>query len=114
MLRTSGVTDNKINNSKYDVTSSVRGSDLPAPRARPIYRIGEPYIIAGRTYTPREQPGYSAKGVASWYGDKFHGRLTANGEIFDTFSLSAAHLDASVAKLRTSPTLKIAGRSSCA
>ena len=79
--------------SDYEVTSTVRGSGtgLPVSKGRGTYRIGEPYMIAGRTYTPREEPDYSAEGVASWYGDKFHGRLTANGEIFDTFALSAAH-----------------------
>ena len=55
------------------------------------YRVGNPYVIAGQTYVPREEPNYSAEGVASWYGDKFHGRLTANGEIYDMNALTAAH-----------------------
>lgn len=74
-----------------EVTSTVRTGSLPVAKPRRTYRIGEPYVIAGRTYTPREEPDYRAEGVASWYGDKFHGRLTANGEVFDTFALSAAH-----------------------
>jgi peptidoglycan lytic transglycosylase len=79
--------------SGYDVTSSVRfiPASAPVSKRNGTYRIGDPYVIAGRTYTPREEPDYRAEGTASWYGDKFHGRPTANGEIFDTFSLSAAH-----------------------
>ncbi len=56
-----------------------------------IYKIGEPYTVAGRTYTPRVQPGYRAEGLASWYGPNFHGKLTANGEIFDQYAVTAAH-----------------------
>src|SRR5258706_7707273 len=70
---------------EYEITSTVRTGSLPVARARRTYRIGEPYVISGRMYTPREEPDYRAEGVASWYGDKFHGRLTANGEVFDTF-----------------------------
>lgn len=77
--------------SESDVTSTIRNANLPVSKGRGTYRVGEPYVIAGRTYTPREEPDYRAEGMASWYGDKFHGRLTANGEIFNTFSLSAAH-----------------------
>jgi rare lipoprotein A len=55
------------------------------------YRVGKPYVVAGRTYVPEENPNYRAEGVASWYGDAFHGRLTANGEVFDMTSLTAAH-----------------------
>jgi rare lipoprotein A len=61
------------------------------PKGGGVYRIGKPYVIAGRTYTPEENTGYSAEGLASWYGDDFHGRRTANGEVFDMTSLSAAH-----------------------
>ena len=58
---------------------------------RPVYRLGKPYVISGRTYTPRLDPNYRAEGKASWYGGDFHGRLTANGEKFDMNALSAAH-----------------------
>lgn len=54
-------------------------------------QIGKPYKIRGKWYTPREQPGYDRTGNASWYGPNFHGRLTANGEIYDQFALTAAH-----------------------
>ncbi len=53
--------------------------------------VGRPYKVAGRWYTPRENPNYSAIGQASWYGDAFHGRKTANGEIYDKHAYSAAH-----------------------
>ena len=52
---------------------------------------GKPYMVRGKWYTPADQPGYSREGKASWYGDAFHGRLTANGEIYDMNNLTAAH-----------------------
>jgi rare lipoprotein A len=55
------------------------------------YQIGKPYVIAGKWYEPKEDPDYDEEGVASWYGKAFHGRLTANGEVFDVADLSAAH-----------------------
>jgi rare lipoprotein A len=63
----------------------------PVPRGGGQYLVGHPYTIAGRTYYPSENAHYSAVGLASWYGDAFHGRRTANGEIYDMRSLSAAH-----------------------
>ncbi|MCF6322075.1 MAG: septal ring lytic transglycosylase RlpA family protein [Rhizobiaceae bacterium] len=54
-------------------------------------QIGKPYKIRGKWYYPKDQPGYNKVGVASWYGPNFHGRLTANGEIYDQYALSAAH-----------------------
>jgi rare lipoprotein A len=56
-----------------------------------IYKIGTPYQVAGTWYYPKEEPGYDATGIASWYGTEFHGRLTANGEIFDRNAVTAAH-----------------------
>ncbi|MEM6414865.1 MAG: septal ring lytic transglycosylase RlpA family protein [Pseudomonadota bacterium] len=58
---------------------------------RPHYKIGKPYTINGRTYTPKVDPRYNRVGLASWYGPQFHGRPTANGEIFDKNRISAAH-----------------------
>ena len=55
------------------------------------YLVGRPYTVAGRRYVPAENPSYSAVGMASWYGAAFHGRRTANGEVYDMASLSAAH-----------------------
>jgi rare lipoprotein A len=55
------------------------------------YKLGNPYQIAGRWYYPAYDPSYAAVGVASWYGYPFHGRATANGELFDRDKPSAAH-----------------------
>jgi rare lipoprotein A len=79
--------------SKYGVKSSTRvvGPGQPVPKGGGTYRVGDPYVIAGRTYVPREDSNYRAEGQASWYGADFHGRLTANGEVFDMQTLSGAH-----------------------
>jgi rare lipoprotein A len=51
-----------------------------------------PYTVRGINYRPLESgKGYSAEGIASWYGQKFHGHLTSNGEIYDMYTMSAAH-----------------------
>jgi rare lipoprotein A len=63
----------------------------PVPKGGGVYRIGEPYQVSGIWYTPREEPTYDRIGRASWYGELFHGRRTANGEIYDMDRLSAAH-----------------------
>ncbi len=63
----------------------------PIPRGGGAYKVGNPYQIAGKTYYPKEQPGYNKTGLASWYGDRFHKRKTANGEWFDMNALTAAH-----------------------
>jgi rare lipoprotein A len=55
------------------------------------YKLGNPYQIDGRWYYPAYDPSYAAVGVASWYGHPFHGRATANGELFDRDKPSAAH-----------------------
>jgi len=60
----------------------------PAPIVSGTMR---PYQIKGRWYRPAEQPGYDERGLASWYGDAFHGRPTASGERFDMNALTAAH-----------------------
>ena len=63
----------------------------PVPKGGGTYRVGKPYTVAGRVYVPEEDTQYREEGLASWYGDDFHGRLTANGEVFDMGSLTAAH-----------------------
>jgi len=75
------------------VSSSPRVVALgdPVPKGGGTYRVGKPYVVAGRTYVPEEDVNYRAEGMASWYGDDFHGRQTANGEVFDMGSLTAAH-----------------------
>lgn len=78
---------------KYGVSSSPRvvADGQPVPKGGGTYRIGKPYMVAGRMYVPEEDAHYRQEGLASWYGDDFHGRLTANGEVFDMDSLTAAH-----------------------
>ncbi len=78
---------------RYGVSPSallVQPGD-PVPKGGGVYRVGSPYMVAGRLYVPEADPHYRAEGLASWYGDDFHGRATANGEIFDLNAISAAH-----------------------
>ena len=63
----------------------------PVPKGGGRYSVGKPYQVAGGWYTPREDPSYDKVGRASWYGELFHGRYTANGEIYDMDRLTAAH-----------------------
>jgi rare lipoprotein A len=78
---------------KLGVSSSPRVVEVgdPVPKGGGTYRLGKPYTVAGVTYVPQVDPNYRADGLASFYGPEFHGRLTANGEVFDMESLSAAH-----------------------
>jgi rare lipoprotein A len=61
------------------------------PKGGGHYKLGNPYKIANRWYVPAEEAGYDKVGLASWYGTDFHGRKTANGEVFDMYALTAAH-----------------------
>ena len=78
---------------RYGVSASPRVVEdgQPVPKGGGVYRVGKPYTVAGRVYVPEADPNYTAVGLASWYGSDFHGRYTANGEIFDKESISAAH-----------------------
>jgi rare lipoprotein A len=66
-------------------------SSSPEPGPPGIYKLGNPYQINGRWYYPEYDPNYDRVGTASWYGEPFHGRQTANGEIFDRDMVTAAH-----------------------
>ena len=63
------------------------------PRAEPLHRGAQrPYTVMGRTYVPMTAVGpYRARGVASWYGRRYHGKLTSTGEPYDMYGMSAAH-----------------------
>ncbi|WP_395667043.1 septal ring lytic transglycosylase RlpA family protein [Methylocella sp.] len=77
--------------SKYGKASPrVIADGEPVPRGGGVYMVGKPYTVAGKTYYPSEKR-FSGVGLASWYGEAFHGRRTANGEIYDRDSVSAAH-----------------------
>jgi rare lipoprotein A len=67
----------------------VAPSQAPAPHA--VYKIGDPYQINGAWYYPAEDLSYDETGIASWYGQDFHGKYTANGDVFDLNALTAAH-----------------------
>lgn len=63
----------------------------PVPKGGGHHKLGNPYKVAGVVYTPQADSNYNRTGIASWYGKLFHGRLTANGEVYDMHALTAAH-----------------------
>jgi len=78
------------------------GADAPAnldeipdavPRSEPLHRYANrPYIALGKTYTPLTSAGaFKQRGIASWYGKKFHGQRTSAGEVYDMYAMTAAH-----------------------
>ncbi|WP_082735884.1 septal ring lytic transglycosylase RlpA family protein [Polycladidibacter stylochi] len=82
----------KFSEEKYGVSASprmVKGSKVPKGGGRSF--VGKPYKVAGKWYKPKLDPNYKKVGLASWYGPTFHGRMTANGEIFDRNAITAAH-----------------------
>ena len=66
-------------------------STVTAKGPAPHRKVGNPYKVAGIWYYPKEDSNYDETGIGSWYGPKFHGRKTANGELFDMNRLTAAH-----------------------
>ncbi|WP_267550912.1 septal ring lytic transglycosylase RlpA family protein [Rhizobium rhizogenes] len=77
---------------EYGVKASPRVvANGPVPKGGGRFMVGNPYQVKGKWYYPKEDFGYSKVGIASWYGSAFHGRLTANGEVYDQQSLTAAH-----------------------
>lgn len=77
--------------SKWGAASPRITTSAYVPKGGGRAMVGKPYQVAGRWYTPRVDTGYDKTGRASWYGSNFHGRLTANGEVFDQNALTAAH-----------------------
>jgi rare lipoprotein A len=75
--------------SKYSKRIVEEGE--PVPKGGGSYKVGQPYRLNGRIYYPSESTNYRAEGIASWYGPDFHGRETANGEVYDMHGISAAH-----------------------
>jgi rare lipoprotein A len=62
------------------------------PSAQVLKGWQKPYEINGIRYTPLlDHDGFVQEGIASWYGDKFHGRKTSNGEVYDMYAMTAAH-----------------------
>ena len=82
----------KFSSAAYGVKGSPRVATTRGVRkGGGRYQIGKPYTIRGKKYYPKLDPNLKQKGLASWYGPNFHGRLTANGEVYDQYALSAAH-----------------------
>lgn len=72
----------------------LSGVSNAVPRVEPPSRYGNPesYVVFGkRYYTKTSSAGYSERGIASWYGTKFHGRRTSSGEPYDIYKMTAAH-----------------------
>lgn len=85
-------TKTKFSSAEYGVKASPRvTTSRHVPKGGGRYQVGKPYKVAGQWYTPKDDPNYDATGSASWYGPNFHGRKTANGEVFDLAGISAAH-----------------------
>lgn len=76
-----------------ETTAIMAGSKMMQDRStsQGQYKVGDPYQINGKWYTPREDYGYAEEGPASWYGPGFHGKRTANGDVFDMNDMTAAH-----------------------
>lgn len=82
----------KVSEAEVGVPASPRVTELrKVPKGGGRYQVGKPYTVRGKVYVPEENPEYAASGKASWYGANFHGRQTANGELFDQYAFSAAH-----------------------
>ncbi len=77
---------------EYGVKASPRVvNNGPVPKGGGRFMVGNPYQVKGKWYYPKEDYSYNKVGIASWYGSAFHGRLTANGEVYDQQALTAAH-----------------------
>ncbi len=77
--------------SEYGKASPYWNGSGPIPKGGGRYKVGNPYVVNGKKYYPREDPGYDRVGNASWYGPTFNRRQTANGEYFDMTRLTGAH-----------------------
>lgn len=71
--------------------SSGRVSQPISDSDHTVFKVGTPYSIDGRRYVPQESYNFVETGIASWYGPNFHGKATANGEVFDMYDMTAAH-----------------------
>lgn len=76
---------------EIQLASHITKSIAHSRESKGTFKVGNPYKIDGKWYTPKEEYDLVETGIASWYGPKFHGKTTANGEIFDMNELTAAH-----------------------
>ncbi|HEY5210459.1 MAG TPA: septal ring lytic transglycosylase RlpA family protein [Stellaceae bacterium] len=84
-LAACGTEPHHAGNAPFPAASSGTG------HSHGFYKVGKPYQIQGTWYYPSENWSYDETGIASWYGEQFHGRYTADGEVFNLNELSAAH-----------------------
>lgn len=78
--------------SHYLKKATAENAPYQAPPIKGKRKVGNPYTVLGKTYYPiSTSDGYRAKGIASWYGKDFHGKLTANGERYNMYDYTAAH-----------------------
>lgn len=76
---------------EIELASHVTKQAMPPSKSQGTFKVGTPYKIEGQRYFPKESYDLVETGIASWYGPQFHGKKTANGEIFDRNELTAAH-----------------------
>lgn len=96
MLAVAGCGGNKVKGdgppSGSNRIPDLPGDAVPRPEARSRYGNGPVYEVLGKRYTVMpSSTGYKERGVASWYGKKFHGNLTSNREVYDMYGMTAAH-----------------------
>jgi rare lipoprotein A len=92
LLLTAGCAAKVIETGKTESRKNSTQSAKPYRKTTPPPGTTKPYYVLGKWYHPlTDSYGFRQRGIASWYGDKFHGRKTANGETFDMNRVSAAH-----------------------
>lgn len=76
-----------------NVPANIDETPDAVPKSEPLHRYANrPYVALGKTYTPMVIAGnFRERGIASWYGKKFHGRRTSCGEVYDMYGMTAAH-----------------------
>lgn len=77
--------------SELNLASHLAKNAYPPSQNEGTFKVGKPYLVEGTWYYPKEQYEYTETGIASYYGPGFHGRRTANGEVFDAGEMTAAH-----------------------
>lgn len=86
-----GCAETKLVGAGAKSAAKPAGTTAQAAPGKGVYKVGNPYQVAGVWYYPKENPKYDETGIASWYGPGFHGKYTANGEAYDMNDLTAAH-----------------------
>ncbi len=88
----SSVTVQRDNARDVDIDISSVPDAIPKMETRSKYGNSESYVVFGkRYYVMDDNAGFTQRGIASWYGKKFHGKRTSNGETYDMYAMTAAH-----------------------